>query len=109
MFRQYHVKGIGTFINVLYLTAPVMGIVMYFVNAMTFYAVANVNIHRLFPWMNLTLFIVSLVAMMLIALVLFYMFVYKSYYSFLNKQTYIHNNPMQKDLELIKKKLGIEE
>jgi hypothetical protein len=108
-FKQYNIKGIGTFINVLYLTAPILGIAMYFVNAMTFYTVAQVYIHKYFPWVNLAVFLIFLVAAMLLLVFLFYKFVYPSYYAFLNKQTYIHDNPIQKDLKAIKEQLGIKD
>jgi hypothetical protein len=109
MFKQYNIKGIGTFINVLYLTAPILGIVMSIVNAITFYAVVNEYLHKIVPWLSLPLFIGLLMVGGLVLLLLFYKFIYPSYYAFLNKQTYIHENPMQRDLDLIKKKLGIEE
>lgn len=108
LFKQYNIKGIGTFINVLYLTAPILGIAMYFVNAMTFYTVANDTIHKYLPWMRLPIFLGLLIIAVLIMLFVFYKFIYPSYYSFLNKQTYIHDNPMQKDLaELLAKQKKI--
>jgi len=109
IFRQYNIKGIGTFINVLYLTAPMLGMVMYIINATTFYAVAFPYIHKYIAWLNLPIFLAFLILGILIMLLIFYKFVYPSYYAFLNKQTYMHQNPMQRDLDLIKKKLGIED
>ena len=106
--KQYNLKGIGIFVNVFYLTAPLLGMVMYFVNAMTFYTVASPQIHKVFPWVNLVVFLAALIVSMVLLMVIFYMFVYPSYYAFLNKQTYIHENPMQEDLRKIKTKLGIE-
>jgi glycerol-3-phosphate acyltransferase PlsY len=109
IFKQYNVKGIGTFINVLYLTAPILGIAMYFVNAMTFYTVAQSYIHKYASWVNLAVFLILLVCAMLVLVFIFYKFVYPSYYAFLNKQTYIHENPIQRDLKAIKEKLGIKD
>lgn len=109
LFKQYKIKGIGSFINVLYSTSPLLGIVMYIVNATTFYAVAFPYIHKYVSWLSLPIYLICLVVGVIVLLILFYKFVYPSYYAFLNKQTYMHDNPMQKDLDKIKKKLGIED
>jgi hypothetical protein len=109
LFKQYNIKGIGTFINVLYLTAPMLGIVMYIINATTFYAVAFPYIHKYVSWLSLPIFLLFLILGVLVLLLVFYKFIYPSYFSFLNRQTYIHDNPIQKDLAKIKKNLGIED
>ena len=82
----------------------------------TFYTVQQVNIHRFIRWMTFPWFILFVVLIGLLVLFVFYKFVYPSYYAFLNKQTYIHENPMQKDLakilkrqDKIMKKLGLED
>lgn len=105
--KQYNIKWIGTFINLLYTTAPMLGIVMYFINAITFYAVASPSIIKIFPWFNLPIFLIAIFSGVIILLLVFYKFIYPSYYAFINKQSYIHENPIQRDLALIKKHLGI--
>lgn len=107
LLQQHNIKGIGMIISVLYLTSPLIGIGMYVVNAMTFYTVASYNIHKIFPWMNLFWFLLILAFTMIVLLLIFYVLVYASYQAFINKQAYIHNNPIEKDLKAIKKKLGI--
>lgn len=101
-FKQYNIKGIGTLINVLYMTAPMLGIVGYFVNFTTLYSVTAIH-----KFVSLPIFLGMMVVFVFVMLFLFYKFIYPSYYAFLNKQTYIHENPIQKDLKKIKEKLGI--
>jgi len=115
-FKQYKVKGIGTFINVLCQCSPLLGMAVSVVECGTFYTVQQVNIHRFIRWMTFPWFILFVVLIGLLVLFVFYKFVYPSYYAFLNKQTYIHENPMQKDLakilkrqDKIMKKLGLED
>ncbi len=107
--KQYNIKGVGTFINVLYMTAPMLGIVMYIINAMTFYTVASEYIQKVIPWFTLPIFILTLVLGVILLLIFFYKFIYPNYYTFLNHQSYTHNNPIRKDLEMIKKHLGIQD
>ena len=107
--KQYNIKWIGTFINILYTTAPLLGILMYIINAMTFYAVASVYILEILPWFSLPVFIVLLVVGVIVLLFVFYKFIYPSYYAFINRQSYIHNNPIRKDLAKIKAHLGIKD
>jgi len=107
--KQYNIRWLGTFINILYLTAPLIGISTSILNAATFYAVVQYYIHQFAPWITFPVFITFMVLCVFLMLFLFYKFVYPSYYTFLNSQTYIHNNPIRKDLAIIKKKLGIED
>lgn len=106
IFKQYNIKGVGTFINVLYTTAPMIGVIMYIVNAMTFYIVAK---EKYFPWLSLPLFIGIIIIGLAIVMFVFFKFVLPSYYSFINRQSYIHENPIRNDLTLIKKHLGIKD
>ena len=107
LFKQYHIKGIGSFLNVLYLTSPLFGMGMYLIQTATFYAVVSDKIKTYAAWLSFPLFFSLIVIAGFILLFLFYKFVYPSYYAFLNRQTYIHQNPMQEDLAKIKKHLGI--
>jgi uncharacterized membrane protein len=109
IFKQHDIKGVGTFIHVLYMAAPMLGIVMYIINAVTFYTVAREHIINVLPWFSLGVFIIVLVVGVVVMLMIFYVFIYRSYYTFLNRQTYEHNNPIRKDLEMIKKRLGIKD
>jgi hypothetical protein len=109
IFKQRDVRGIGAFINVLYLTAPMIGMVAYVMSAITMYTVIKPYLNYWFPWMSIGVFFAILFVAFLVALLIFYKFIYPSYWAFQNRQVYIHKNPMQKDLELIKKKLGIED
>ena len=109
LFHQHYIKGIGSFVNVLYLTSPLFGLAMYLVNASTFYAVISDKINKYAPWLSFPLFISLLIVSGLLLLFIFYKFVYPSYYAFLNRQTYIHQNPIQEDLKKIKEKLRIKD
>jgi hypothetical protein len=85
------------------MTAPLIGVVGYAMGAITMYTVVLPYIKPILPWLTLPLFFLVLVGVGTVVLMLFYKFVYPSYYAFLNKQVYIHENPMQADLALIKK------
>ena len=109
--KQYDIKWIGSFINVLYLTAPLISIGIGILNVATFFAVVQGYMHqtRLFEWVTFPIFFGFIVACGLLMIYLFYKFVYPSYYTFLNQQSYKHNNPIRKDLAEIKEKLGIKD
>lgn len=100
-------KTIGAFINVLYLTMPLFAIFAYASSSVTLYTVNLVWIREHISWLHLPMFIVFIIIGCLLLMLVNYVFIYPSYYEFLNKQTYKHNNPVIKDLELIKAKLGI--
>ena len=100
-------KLIGAFINVLYLTMPLFGILAYGISATTLYTV-NINwIRSNISWLSIPIFFVLIVICCLILMYINYKYLYPSYYAFLNKQVYKHDNPIQQDLKLIKEKLGI--
>ena len=102
-------KYIGAFVNVLYLTMPLLGIMAYGISALTLYTV-NINwIKDNISWLSIPVYFVMIIIFCLLLMLLNYKYLYPSYYAFLNKQAYIHNNPIQKDLALIKKKLEISE
>lgn len=109
VLKQHNIKFIGAFINVLYLTMPLFGMLAYSMSALTLYTVNIDFIHNYLNWLSLPVFVFSVAVFCSVVMFLNYKFLYPSYYEFLNKQTYKHNNPMQMDLELIKKKLGIED
>ena len=116
LFKQYNLKWIGSFLNVLYMASPLLGIAVSVIECGTFYTVQRAGIHQLVPWMSFPIFISMVILLGLVVLFIFYKFVYPSYYAFVNKQTYMHQNPMQKDLaellakqKKIMKRLNIEE
>lgn len=59
------------------------------------------------PWLTFPVFMSLAVFGIIVAMVLAYMFLLPSSMSFFNKHFYKHKNPMKRDLDLIKKKLGI--
>jgi hypothetical protein len=102
-------KYIGAFVNVLYLTMPLLGIMAYTISALTLYTV-NINwIRSNISWLSIPVYFVLIIIFCLLLMLLNYKYLYPSYYTFLNKQAYIHNNPIQKDLALIKKAMNINE
>ena len=112
LLKQYDIKQLkwaGSFIGVLYLVAPLIGMAGYVMTAITMYTVLIPYMKASFAWMTLPLFFLFLIVIVIVVLLLFFKFVYPSYYAFLNRQMYIHKNPIQKDLQLIKEKLGIKE
>jgi hypothetical protein len=108
-FKQKHIPYIGAFINVLYLTIPLFSVIAYGMSAATLYTVANYYIKQVIPWFSLPVFIVLIVITGALLLWLNYKYLYPSYYTFVNKQTYEHNNPIRRDLKQIKDKLGIKD
>jgi hypothetical protein len=80
LMKQYKVKGIGGFINVVYTTAPLLGLTMYVINASTFYTVDTKQIHHLVSWVNLPEFLVALFSLFMLMIYLFYKIIYPSYY-----------------------------
>ena len=116
LFKQYNVNGIGTFLNILYMAAPLVGFCTSIIECGTFYTVQSANIHRVVPWLTFPIFILLLVLFGMVVLFIFYKFIYPNYYAFLNRQSYIHQNPMQMDLakilrqqKMIMEHLGIED
>ncbi len=108
LLKQRNIKGIGSFIHVLYLTTPLFGLGAYVMSAITMYTVLLPYIKPVMPWLTIQAFFGIAFLLFVLVLASFYKFVYPSYMAFQNKQTYIHKNPMQEDLEKIKKRLGIE-
>jgi phosphoglycerol transferase MdoB-like AlkP superfamily enzyme len=108
MFKQHNLKWVGALFNVLYLTMPIFGIVAYAMSAMTLYTVTLPYTKPIMPWLNVPIFFSVVLVICALAMYVNYKFIYPSYFSFLNKQTYIHNNPMMEDLQKIKKKLEID-
>jgi hypothetical protein len=110
--KQYNIRWLGTFINLLYMTSPLLGIMMSIVNSITFYAVIYVYLHRYVPWFSFPVFFVTLVAVGFVIIFCFWKFVYPAYYAFLNKQTLTNKIDerlchIEADNQLIKKHLGI--
>jgi hypothetical protein len=112
--KQYNIKWLGTFINLLYMTSPLLGIMMSIVNSITFYAVIYVYLHKYVAWFSFSVFFVCLVIGGFTIIYLFWKLVYQAYYNFLNKQTLTNKidvrlDKIDADMKLIKEKLGIPE
>ncbi len=98
LFKQYNIQWLGTFINVLYLTMPLFGIVAYGMTAVTLYATFIVPFVRPYiPWLNIWWFILVIFIGAIFILLIFWKFIYKAYF----------RNPIKQDIEQIKKHLGI--
>ena len=61
------------------------------------------------PWLTLPVFMALAVFAIVVAMVLAYVFLLPSAMSFFNLHFYKHNNPIRRDLDRIKEKLGIED
>jgi hypothetical protein len=109
LLKQHDIKFIGAFVNILYLTMPLFGIVAYAMSAVTLYTVTLPYTKPIIPWFNLFIFFGILIGICFVAMLVFYKFFYPSHLAFVNKQSYIHNNPIQKDLEKIKAKLEVKD
>jgi magnesium-transporting ATPase (P-type) len=105
--NQMRVGWVGAFINLLYFTSPIIGMTSYIFTGATLYAVIKPFLDTWFPWMKFWVFILVAVIFVVFLLVVSYVVLYPSNLAFQNKQTYKHQNPMQRDLLLIKKKVGI--
>ncbi len=108
LLKQYHVKNIGAFIDVIYLTMPLFSLVAAVMTAITMYTVIQPWLRVAFPWMRLWIFFSMMAMAACVLMLLMFKFVYPSYFAFRNKQEYAHKNLIREDLEAIKKKLGIE-
>ena|ERR1035437_3359125 len=109
IFKQHNLKRIGPVVDVLYLTMPLFSLFAYSMSAITMYTVINPWMKPVMPWMTLPLFFGIAFIGCLVAMGLMYKFVYRSYFAFRNNQEYKTDSPIRRDLEMIKKKLGIEE
>jgi len=107
ILKQHQLKWIGSFINVLYLTTPLLGMVAYVMNAVTMYTVIMPYIKPVVPWLTMPVFFTILFICFLLMLAGFYKFILPGYLAFQNKQQYIHKNPIQKDLLLLKLRMDI--
>lgn len=106
LLKQHDVKWLrwlGTFIIALYLTSPILGLMISIMESGTFYGVQSNNIHRFAPWMSFPIFILVAILAGLTVVCIFYIVIYPVYQAALNRQTYIHKNPMQEDLAKILK------
>ncbi len=63
---------------------------------------------NIFP-INFTIFVTVILIFLAIATIVDYIWIYPAHIAFTSRQAYIHDNPIAKDLKLIKEKLGIEE
>jgi hypothetical protein len=98
--KQYDIRWIGLFVNVLYLTTPIFGIGAYAMAGATMYATVIIPyVKPMLPWFDFWVFaiVACLVCFMLLFLV--WMFVYRGYFG----------NPIKQDVEKIKKHLGIKD
>ena len=108
IFKQHYLKGIGSFIDVLYLTMPLFSIGAYTMSAITMYTLLMPLFKPIIPWMSPLIFFGICFIGCLLLMGIMYKFIYKSYFAFRNNQEYKADNPIRKDLEKIKNKLGIE-
>jgi hypothetical protein len=105
LFKQHRIKGIGAVIGVFYLVAPLIGFFGYAMTAITMYTVVLPYTRQYIPWLTFQLFALIGAILLATGMLLFYKFVYPSYYAFLMKQQYIHQNPMQEDMQTVKREL----
>lgn len=115
LFKQRNIRWIGPFIDVLYLTMPLFGMISYCMMAITMYAVVRGYLLAALPWIKIWMFFLFLVVTCLCLLLIVYKFIYPSYFTFRNKQEYLHNNLLRqhlerqdKELKKIKDKLGVD-
>jgi hypothetical protein len=57
------------------------------------------------PWMNIMVFILSMLGIYVLAMILDYMFILPSVIAFGNRQSYKHENPVKADFERVLKEL----
>jgi hypothetical protein len=99
-FKQYNIRWIGLFINVLYLTTPIFGIGAYAMSAATMYATVVIPyIKPMFPWFDFWVFAIFAGVICCFMLLMVWKFVYRGYFG----------NPIKQDVEKIKKHLGIKD
>jgi len=75
-----------------------------FTGSMNYYLVVK----NILP-INITVFIFVILGFLVIATFVDYVWIYPSHVAFTSNQFYVHDNPITKDLKLIKEKLGINE
>lgn len=105
--KQVRVSWLGAFVNLLYFASPIMGMVGYAISGATLYAVLYPTLNKWLPWISFGVFVLVAFVCIAILLVISYVVLYPSNLAFQNKQIYKHQNPIQRDLLLIKQKVGI--
>lgn len=103
--KQFNLKRLGIFIYLVYLTAPLIGVMMAVVNSITFYAVVYPYIHQYVKWFNFGCFIACAIVAGLLCILFFYIFMLKGYLEYLNRNTL--TKMIEDRLGKIEDKLGI--
>ena len=110
-FPQYNIgKGVGTYYMLLQSSASYISLPNAIVGLFNLWALWELKIKNLVSWMNLPLFLLIACVIIFILLPVFhYVFMQASVVAFQNEQACKHENPVMKDLQKIKEKLGIKE
>lgn len=85
--KQHNIKWLGSFIFLLYMTSPLLGIMMSIVNSITFYAVIYPYLHRYIAWFGFPIFFVCLIIGGFTIIFCFWKFVLRAYYEYTNQQS----------------------
>lgn len=94
--KQYNVKYLGSFLHIVYLSLPILGIVAQVFTAATMYGVWRDSILWVFPWLTLPVFFILLFAFSIALLVLVFKFIYPSYWEFQNRQQFPEDGYMMR-------------
>lgn len=115
ILKQCNIPRMGAFVDVMYFTLPMFGIVGQINVIIILYATVRPYLVATVPWMTLWLFIGLMAGSGMVLMLVMFKFFYPSYYTFRNKQEYTHANLLREDLqkiadrlERIEKSMGID-
>lgn len=101
--RQYNPgKWLGIFYMQSQSTASYMTFVNFGMTALNLWALWELKIQDLFPWMSLWLFILVFLILLVALGVCHYMFVQAPTIAFQNEQACLHDNPVMRELKEIR-------
>jgi len=86
--KQYQIKPIGRFIQLVYQTMPLVSIMIQILTVATAYGVWRTSILSVFTWLSLPIFIVIVVICGLILMWINHVFIYQGFYHHQNQQQF---------------------
>lgn len=101
-------KFIGAILDTLNRMAFFVSIGNTLLIAVTFYNTGGIKmIQQYLAWFNLWWFVLLVLVLLVASMAFTYFVITPSYFNFYSTQFYKHDSPIKRDLELIKKKLNI--
>ncbi|MBU1067413.1 hypothetical protein KKE60_06470 [Patescibacteria group bacterium] len=105
--RQYNLgPGLGAFKDLASRTMIYVSVLSFTqISATFYYTTFKPSITQLVPWMSFGLYFIVLIVLVLLIMLIEYKFIVPSSFTFQNKQEYLHENLIRKDIRELTKKL----